>query len=260
MFIYLYTPNNLGAQMVQDSSFEAGVPNAFWVEQSTNFSHVICNNSCGSNPGVEPRSGSNFVWLGGSAAQAEYGSIAQTINNVSIYSSKLKFYLKTPKIAPNSIDFFQVLIDSIVVFQITTADSSTYKYEYQEVKIDFNYAGGTSHNIMFKCFQSSILGVSHYLIDDVSIVLSVGVTEPKEISDFKIFPQPAHGYVNIQFEKSTSANLVLYSILGKKIMEAEIKNASQFQLDVSNLETGYYFVDLQLNDGIIRKKIIVIND
>ena len=54
-------------QLIQDGSFEAGSPNPFWTESSTNFLTPLCTLAdCGDGLGTAgPRTGLVWAWFGG---------------------------------------------------------------------------------------------------------------------------------------------------------------------------------------------------
>lgn len=78
--------------------------------------------------------------------------------------------------------------------------------------------------------------------------------------DFSISPNPTSHFVEIRFSKTTNnkVQLGVYNIQGKLILneERELQN-NTIQLDISNLESGMYF--LKVNDGVaeITQKLIV---
>lgn len=82
---------------VPDSSFEAGTPNSYWTEASTNFGTPICEFSvCGNcGGGCVAHSGSYFAWFGGYGAFEE-GSVDQDISFLSGSSATLTFWLVMP--------------------------------------------------------------------------------------------------------------------------------------------------------------------
>lgn len=246
--------------LVQDSSFEAGYPNNWWVEHSTNFSHLICNNTCGNAPGVKPRTGTHFVWLGGSAAQVEIGRIYQYITIPSGKIVNLSFFMKTPTVAPNLLDYFQVVVDSTVIFNITSADSAYYKYEYREVNIDISaFADGGSHKLKFRCYQTASLGVTNYLLDDISVSVSTGINDLSFKLPFSLFPQPANELLNIAFASNLTAEISLLSISGERVLSETIINGRNFKLNTSNLKNGVYILQIINMDGILQRKISIIH-
>ncbi|RDK83788.1 T9SS type A sorting domain-containing protein, partial [Marinirhabdus gelatinilytica] len=84
--------------------------------------------------------------------------------------------------------------------------------------------------------------------------LGVGSSDLKGIS---IHPNPTDGILNIVSEKSNIKEISVYGILGQKLYD--IKNSTRnFQLDLSNLDSAIYFVNITTEDGSITKRVIKI--
>lgn len=78
-----------------------------------------------------------------------------------------------------------------------------------------------------------------------------------EISEFAIFPNPAHEIINVEVKNSTIKHLVLTTIIGKIVKEIKL-TFDRLTLDISDLNAGVYFVVGQTTDGnMIREKIII---
>jgi len=90
-----------------------------------------------------------------------------------------------------------------------------------------------------------------------SIVTNVQGIEYVEA--FDIFPNPVenNARVNIHFDQTTQAELVLLDILGRQIASWQI-DAQNFQEPISfaKLPAGTYTLNLRTNDGVMTKKII----
>lgn len=62
-------------------------------------------------------------------------------------------------------------------------------------------------------------------------------------AEFSISPNPAEGYVKLDFIKPVSGGMVsVFNIHGAKVAELELSNESHYELDMSLLPTGMYFV------------------
>lgn len=75
-----------GANGVTDPSFEAGSPNPFWGESSTNLGTPLCSIAgCGDGGGtVGPRTGTFWAWFGGFGQGTEVGMLVQAAINVPV--------------------------------------------------------------------------------------------------------------------------------------------------------------------------------
>ncbi|MCI0596125.1 MAG: T9SS type A sorting domain-containing protein, partial [candidate division Zixibacteria bacterium] len=159
------------AQVVEDGSFEAGTPNPFWNEVSSNFGTPLCILSeCGTGNGTGPHSGDWWCWLGGSSS-GETGSIDQDLIIPLARFAVLKFWLEIP--AANTTGFMEVQIDDEAIFRVTEADEETYPV-YSEIMLDIAaYADGKVHNLkFFSVTNPSPIGATNFFVDDVSIETS----------------------------------------------------------------------------------------
>jgi hypothetical protein len=66
-----------------------------------------------------------------------------------------------------------------------------------------------------------------------------------------IFPNPSTGMVNIRFSApSENMNVSVFDALGRVVTQAKFSNREiQYQLNLSELESGIYFLQLQMADG-----------
>jgi hypothetical protein len=156
----------------QDGGFEAGIPNPYWDEYSTNFGTPICDTAfCGTGGGTAgAHTGSYWAWFGGIAAYEE-GWVIQDVVIPSGHA-KLNFYFWVGSTGSPAADYFDVLIDGNIVFHATGADHSIYP-AYTLVSVDVSaYADGASHILEFyaEC-QGSV--TTNFNLDD--IVLEVDV-------------------------------------------------------------------------------------
>jgi cytoskeletal protein RodZ len=87
---------------------------------------------------------------------------------------------------------------------------------------------------------------------DVEIVTSV---EHNAISHFSMFPNPSTGIVNIVTKSSTNATLEVYNMTGKLIMTLDF--TKDCQLDLTDANSGLYFIYLKTEDGVQVEKLIL---
>ena len=155
--------------IVADPSFEAGTPNPFWSEASTNFGTPLCDpGSCGLGGGSGPHTGNWWAWFGGITIYEE-GSVAQNVT-LPNGSATLSFWLEVPVACNNPTDYLEVLVDSTQVFLVdgTSPLCGVVGYSLQTVDLSA-YADGGSHALEF---HSEIFGgaaVTNFFVDDVAI-------------------------------------------------------------------------------------------
>lgn len=158
-----YTPE---ANIIIDGSFEAGIPNPYWAEASTNFGTPLCNLSCGLGGGSGPHSGNYWAWFGGVAGTAETGSLEQSVV-IPPGTATLTFWLEIP--TANTSGFMRLSIDGNVLFNVTEAHAATY-HTYQQVSINVSaYANGGAHLIRFDSTTNAGAGPLNFFVDDVRL-------------------------------------------------------------------------------------------
>ena len=72
--------------------------------------------------------------------------------------------------------------------------------------------------------------------------------------EFKIFPNPASSYVNIQNTQENIQRIEIFNLLGQKIFSRDFKDEKQIQIDLDSYESGMYL--LKINNSFTRKLII----
>jgi len=71
---------------------------------------------------------------------------------------------------------------------------------------------------------------------------------------FNIFPNPVYDILHILEPNSVKINYIkVYDILGKLVLE---ENNNLNQINMSNLNSGFFFIQLETNKGIFTQKII----
>ncbi len=152
--------------VVQDGGFEAGTPNPFWNEFSSNFGTPICNAACGTGGGSGPHSGSFWAWFGGITGVSETGSVDQNVI-IPAESAVLSFWLEIP--VANTTGFLNVEIDGNVLATFTEADQSAYG-TYAQVDLDVSaFADGGTHNLAFRSTTNAGGGALNFFVDDISL-------------------------------------------------------------------------------------------
>ncbi len=73
---------------------------------------------------------------------------------------------------------------------------------------------------------------------------SVGVSENDEDANFKVFPNPSAGIINISNVNHTVDNqIAIVNLMGQIVYQEELFENNK-KLDLSNLEKGIYFIKI----------------
>ena len=68
-----------------------------------------------------------------------------------------------------------------------------------------------------------------------------------DYNGFSMYPNPTKGMVSIKLNNITNANLSIYDIQGKLVIDRDVTETQLVELNVSDLQSGLYFV--KLNTG-----------
>ncbi|MCL2291370.1 MAG: M6 family metalloprotease domain-containing protein [Bacteroidetes bacterium] len=89
-------------------------------------------------------------------------------------------------------------------------------------------------------------------------LIHLGIDEVDN-QNIMIYPNPTTGKLTIAFDKLrvTSDELQIFDIVGKKVSSHHLTISSSHQeLDISHLQTGIYFMQIQTENGTITKKVV----
>ena len=101
--------------------------------------------------------------------------------------------------------------------------------------------------------------------DNVWVATSTGVSKisaipsvviATEISSFNLFPNPSNDVLYLNNGTQNIQQVKMYNNLGALVYSNNNKK-QQYKIDVSSFSQGLYYVNIQLADAIIRKKIVV---
>ena len=139
--------------------------------------------------------------------------------------------------------------------------------DWRDFTVTTTAAMRLSNNVMFR-FDFSSNGGNNIYIDDFRVdgLSSVGIEDNVLLDNtFTIYPNPStEGTSTMNFELnevSTTANVYLTDMLGKKVMNVFSGSLAatehNFSINTSQLTSGIYFVSLETDDKRITKKLIV---
>lgn len=80
--------------------------------------------------------------------------------------------------------------------------------------------------------------------------------EKRELSNIKVYPNPATDYINIEISDSSRPALIeLYNISVKCIMKYETANSTP--ISVSHLDRGMYILNITHDGTVINTKLLL---
>ena len=98
---------------------------------------------------------------------------------------------------------------------------------------------------------------AYYYVDDVSVErCNVGVEELEE-ETINISPNPANNQFTIENSQLRINVIHIYSVLGEEVFSQQLTtNNQQLSIDISMWKAGVYFVEVETEKGVVRKKVI----
>ncbi len=77
-------------------------------------------------------------------------------------------------------------------------------------------------------------------------------------SDFEIYPNPTNGIININSKGELLDGIEMVDLTGKVILNESKINSNNYKLELTNVQSGIYILNIQTNQGVLRKKIEVL--
>ena len=110
--------------------------------------------------------------------------------------------------------------------------------------------------------DQSVVNWDTYYLDDFNLSLApLYVHEINDSEVISVYPQPAKDNLNIDIKLSNhdENRLDLYDIQGKVLLSTVVnQNSDNVSLDVSELNSGIYFVKVQSKNNLHTKKVQII--
>lgn len=96
------------------------------------------------------------------------------------------------------------------------------------------------------------------LCDTVTVFQPSTAIYDKEISSFKIFPNPANNYCTIQLAENFTGNISVKNLFGQEIIQQSFNHQNTIELSTEVLSSGTYILEIQSDKKIIQQQKLVI--
>ncbi len=103
-------------------------------------------------------------------------------------------------------------------------------------------------NVIFKCYSEQT-GFNFKLVDDCN---KVGVKNVEQ-TIFEIYPNPVTNFLYIKNSKTPIESISIYNVFGALVYH---KNQIESAIDLHNIPTGIYFIEVKSNSEFYKQKII----
>jgi hypothetical protein len=115
-----------------------------------------------------------------------------------------------------------------------------------------NYAGQSIY-IAINCVSDDQFG---FAIDDFKVTSGTLSSDNFFAENLKIYPNPAENTVTLNSHTSLIERVTLTDLNGRVVLSKNINALQDIQLNISNLNTGLYFISVQTDKGIGTSKIV----
>jgi uncharacterized Ntn-hydrolase superfamily protein len=110
--------------------------------------------------------------------------------------------------------------------------------------------------IQFRMDATTGLGeLSDVAIDNIYIYSEVTSIEESDLSIIQVYPNPTKDVIDIVLPELVDSKATIYNLKGRVISELSFNNQN-YQIDLSRLKSGLYFVEISSEYGITTKRII----
>ena len=180
------------------------------------------------------------------------------LSNVMTTQSSLLSMLNLPKTVSNLTNNF--LIDSLGWMEIKGIFTANGGEKYLTIGNFDNDTVAQTVNVNY-----GNLTYAYYYVDDVSLINCDSLTSINEHNEetISVFPNPASEMLTISSSNPIQLKYIgIISLDGKRVKHYQPGNAklNSFELDVSGIQTGLYFLRLQTEKGLVTKKIMISNN
>ena len=151
---------------------------------------------------------------------------------------------------------------------LSTASPTTTSFvpnatQWRAEMVDMSSFAGESE-VLIKFKATSAYG-NNLFIDDINLSGFVGITPVAEFAtDLNIYPMPVTDFATVSFnlKKSQVINIKIYNSIGDLVIDntPQLFNAGEhtFNLNSTDLEAGFYFLNMISEDGVMSRKVTVI--
>lgn len=120
---------------------------------------------------------------------------------------------------------------------------------------------GTSTTItVCEPFQNGPIVFEYDNVDSTSGCITLnpptGISKEQVVNEIEMFPNPVQNVLNVNMPGKSSADYNVYSIAGKIVLSGQLAPGTT-QIDMSGVNKGLYFIEVQFADGKISKRISV---
>ena len=182
----------------------------------------------------------------------DINSVLQSVRDTTALNKttpRLKKYTYTTRILVTDTDYPSPLN---ILDRIGPMDSELYVHEQGTSNGGYYY-----YNLV--CYTDSEVGELKFSTRDCNALVADQDLSVNPSKDFS-FTNPAHDQLSISLNENIAKSLkeiTIYNLMGAKIKTISPTQQSEYQIDISSLSNGVYFIQCSFADGIATKKVII---
>ena len=142
--------------------------------------------------------------------------------------------------------------DSVLI--ITNASAVSYSWTNNLANNDSIYVNNSGN---YSLVVSDNNGCNSLTSNTVSITIDICTSINSLDNKVKVMPNPTTGIVNIEFSNAFNGKLSIFDVTGKLIDSIDILNLNSKQIDLSNLITGIYLIEISSTNQLVERIKIV---
>ena len=224
------------------------------------FAYVVFNPSMttpasNTNDGFEAYSGDKYMASFASVSGANNDWLISPQITLGASGNEVKFWAKSITVEYGA-ERFNVLVsttdtDPSSFTKISVGDYTTVEDVWTEFSYELDAYAGEQVYIAIQCVSNDAFV---FMVDDFSVTATTASVDSHLASSFSVYPNPAKDVLNISNSIGAEINAVIVTdINGRTVKQA---NSNVSQINISDLNAGVYFVNINSNEGSLTKKVV----
>jgi hypothetical protein len=123
-----------------------------------------------------------------------------------------------------------------------------------------SYANSSCENFQSGEVEDYSISISGNAMVQHTDIDQIGNIQEKQTS-ISVYPNPVHEHLTLEFETTTgNSQITIFDLSGKKIIDLNgttQEGKNKFEINTSELIPGFYILNIEINDKVDRRKILV---
>jgi hypothetical protein len=138
--------------------------------------------------------------------------------------------------------------------KISTGNFTTVQDAWTEFTYNLDAYSGQQVYIAIQCVSDDAFV---FMVDDFSVTSASASVDSALAGSFSVYPNPATDVLNISNSINAEINAITITDLnGRTVKQITANGSVDSQINISDLNAGVYFVNINSNEGSLTKKIV----